>query len=202
MNSHGVPFGDFTRDFTSPSLETSDDESKIVGKIPMHVTQISDELVKSEFETGLWINRVVETAKKEFESEGNLGPKAFIYWEDGGKKYIGIFPILCDSPQEKDISTAILKSFCNSIKADQLLMVMESWMVEYKAGNPDGLEFLPPSRHPRRKEVITLSLETKGQVAKQSMLKIDRTGKVPTFDSNVVWNDVESRSGRFSGILD
>jgi hypothetical protein len=149
------------------------------------------------------LKNVIEAASKGIEEGQEVGPVAFITTPYRTEVVPGYF----QNEEEKDEFAKSVRAISRLIGADMVLFVSEAWSLILS--QEEGDRYLksdiatPPSRHPKRREVLAIVVETKAKTW-QVIIPIKREGqKVTLGEMTILPSEPQAPiQGRMTNFLD
>jgi hypothetical protein len=136
--------------------------------------------------------KLLRAAKHNVERYGHVIPVAFIV-------HAGIIETIAlqfeDAEQKRQAYTWV-SDRCRALDADAVILINEAWMVmeQHATGETTEeilgrVEELPPSRNPRRREVITMTVVGPGFKPTLTIIPFRRQGKKIQFEEKVTQSE-------------
>jgi hypothetical protein len=141
------------------------------------------------------ILKVIEGAKSNLKNSTELMPTFFV----GAGEKISIVGAPFSTEREKDVIADGIRAMAEELQADFVVFLSETWTLSPEDGK-DFMEnrhkYRSVSEHPRKKEAVTLMLETRFEV-KMGMAEILPGREM----GEIKWITPDSATGRFTNLL-
>jgi len=109
-----------------------------------------------------WAFRLKEIAKELFNRDGRLVPFVFALFEQSNEATTAVLDIasLMTSDEQKDVAELAVRKFAETHAVYAVVMVAEAWAMFGESAEGCVSGTVRASRHPQRKEIILVRLES------------------------------------------
>ena len=143
-------------------------------------------------------------AREQLREKGSLMPVIFYMRYDASADKIAGLTVtgipMFETEETKDMAAMIMRQMGYRVRANYCFSFLESWIA---TGDKVNGAYCPPSRHPSRKEVVVVMVQTKGNHSWLMSQEIDRSSGQPVIPETLNLEDSHDGTvGRFANILD
>ena len=149
--------------------------------------------------------KILKHVTEEWMEHKEYQPHLFFINENGGRKAVPLPLEGFNSPESKEILVDLMVDMLSLVKAKMCCVTTEGWMISSKEGeelkNEDG-EYIRPSLHPDKQEVLTFMFESLNNNG-EMMTLLNTNGKLSPHDpgKSLDGDDVAQVGGMFTGLL-